>query len=93
MTKISYILRSPVKKHLKMFKYVKKRRSKKKARQETTPTRGIRDKGSNARGLPFCAWEASQNQTRLSIPAFKVRQTTSDVESIWSGTITLVKIK
>ena len=49
--------------------------------------------GFKARGLPFCAWDASQNQTRLSIPAFKVEKTTSDVESIWSGTITLVKNK
>jgi len=49
--------------------------------------------GSTARGLPFCAWDASQNQTRLPIPAFKVEKTTSDVESIWSRTITLVEIK
>ena len=56
-------------------------------------TYGLWVMGSTARGLPFCAWDASQNQTRLPIPAFKVEKTTSDVESIWSRTITLVEIK
>ena len=35
----------------------------------------VKGKGRNARGLPLCAWEASQNQTGLPIPAFKVGQT------------------
>ena len=57
---------------------------------------GSRVKGPNTQGLPLCAWEASQNQTRLPIPAFKVGQREYlmwNVESIRSGTITLVEIE